>query len=88
MLAGFAEILFTLITRIRVLVYAVGGGRTSLCSGGHQYHCAEVGECWDGSQDSRLRLQVSPAPCSNVDLAWPPPSWVLKSGLQLVAMEK
>lgn len=34
-LAGFAEILFTLITRIRVLVYAVRGGRTSLCSGGH-----------------------------------------------------
>lgn len=34
-LAGFAEILFTLITQIRVLVYAVGGSRTFLCSGRH-----------------------------------------------------
>lgn len=51
-LAGFAEILFTLITRIRVLVYADRGRQNfSLFKRALGYHCAEVRECWDGSQD-------------------------------------
>lgn len=50
-LAGFAEILFTLITRIRVLVYAVGENRTFLCSGRHAGNAVlKSGECWHGSQ--------------------------------------
>lgn len=58
-LAGFAEILFTLITRIRVLVYAVGGSRTFLCSGRHAGSAVlKSGECWHGSQDPDAGLRL------------------------------
>lgn len=64
-LAGFAEILFTLITWIRVLVYAAGRGRTFLCSGGHAGSAVSQGSVGMGVRTPGCNSRWPPA-CHHV----------------------